>query len=358
MNSLQERVRQEGTPLVDRINQSTCKVTFVWLGEAPAPKLIADFSNWEGNPLELEEVEPEVWTYSVEFPSDTYMEYSYYLKPDITERYPDPFNPRRVWNGINAYNHVVTGPDFVPSPLITRGSGVKRGTISEHHLGTERFTFDGWRTLYLYKPPTDEPVPLILVWDGSDYLNRARLNFIVDNLIASGEISPVALAFLDNAGPGRFQEYIQGEAILGFVLEKVMPFARENLNLLDEKAQPGVHGILGASMGGLMALYGGLRYPKVFGKVLCQSGAFEFDNPYSEQLIKNYVKYQPVAPIKIWQDAGTFEWLLQANRDMNELLQKKGYDVTYHEFHGGHNYYMWSQIIHLGLKLLFGKNNL
>ena len=40
------------------------------------------------------------------------------------------------------------------------------------------------RTVYLYHPPVETPVPLLFVYDGYDYLHRARLNVIVDNLIA------------------------------------------------------------------------------------------------------------------------------------------------------------------------------
>ena len=57
-------------------------------------------------------------------------------------------------------------------------------------------------------------------------------------------------------------------------MECVLPLAAERLRLLDARTLPGAYGVLGVSMGGLMALYLGLRLPQVFGRVLSQSGAF------------------------------------------------------------------------------------
>ena len=70
-----------------------------------------------------------------------------------------------------------------------------------------------------------------------------------------------------NGGPARTVEYTCSEATLAFLLQKVLPSARRELNLVDETREPGVHGVLGASLGGLIALYTGLRAPEVFGHV-------------------------------------------------------------------------------------------
>ena len=61
-----------------------------------------------------------------------------------------------------------------------------------------------------------------------------------------------------------------GESTLLFVAAQVLPLARAHLNLLDPAKHPGAYGVLGASMGGLMALYTGLRLPRIFGHVLSQ----------------------------------------------------------------------------------------
>ncbi len=350
--TLFDRVHQEGTPLIDGD-----QATFVWFGAADPPFLIGDFTDWSARPISLEEREPGVWATTLTFPLNAYLEYGFlydFGKDDIQERPSDPFNPRLVFNGIDSLNHAFTMPAFQASALSVRQSGVPRGKISLHDLPHGGLLAGGERKLALYHPPVDEPTPLVVVWDGTDYLNRAALNIIVDNLIAQKRIRPIALAMIANAGSARFSEYVQTEATAQLAARAILPFARQHLALVDEKESPGCHGVLGASMGGLMALYTGLRLPQVFGKVISQSGAFYIGGQTEDMLIHQIVDHHPVAPLKIWQDVGALEWLLDNNRRFNKHLVARGYDVTYHEFSGGHNYFMWSQVMGQALESVFG----
>ena len=148
-------------------------------------------------------------------------------------------------------------------------------------------------------------------------------------------------------------EYDCSDATLEFLISQVLPLAGSEIKLLDYKKQPGVHGVMGASMGGLIALYTALRVPKVFGRVISQSGAFASDE--HEWVITELVRHAPARPIKIWMDSGKFEWLLGANQTMHALLRDRGYDVTYHEFSGGHNYPSWRDDVWRGLETVFEK---
>ena len=112
-------------------------------------------------------------------------------------------------------------------------------------------------------------------------------------------------------------------------------------------------GVLGSSMGGLMALYTGVRAADIFGHVVCQSGAFWFGDPRYEMLLANYVKNNPTQQLKVWQDVGRFEFLLDGNRQMYDILKAKAYDVTYREFNGGHNQTMWSDNTWRALEVIY-----
>ena len=350
MTTLLERARTEGTPLIDGNN-----ATFVWQGTGDIPQLVGDFTSWDENPINLTEVEPSVWVYTLALPRDAYIEYRFMIKYDIVEAFNDPFNKRVIWNGVDSVNNYFTMPDYQANDLIRRKAGVKRGKISEHWLETGIFTGDTHRKVFLYHPPVDEPTPLVVVWDGRDYLQRGYLNVIVDNLIAAGRIRPIAMVMIDNGQEARFIEYMQNEATVGMLTQLVLPFASQHLSLIDATEQPGIHGVLGSSMGGLMALYTGLRAPSFFGHIVCQSGAFWFSDPRYDMLAVDYIKYNPVAPLKIWQDVGTLETLIDGNRAMQKLLKDKGYDVTYREFSGGHNHTMWSDNSWRGLEAVYGK---
>jgi enterochelin esterase-like enzyme len=219
-------------------------------------------------------------------------------------------------------------------------------------LQTGNLLSGGKRSAHFYRPPVEEPVALIVVWDGGDYLRRAKLATIVDNMIHAGRIRPVALAMVENGGPARMVEYSCGEATLWFILRYLLPEACSRLNLIDYGANPGAFGVMGASLGGLMALYTGLRLPQIFGYVLAQSGAYEING--FDFVTSTLVDHGPKLPLKIWMDAGKFEYLIDTNRRMHQKLEARGYQVIYREYSAGHNYPAWRDDLPRGLEYLFG----
>jgi enterochelin esterase family protein len=264
-------------------------------------------------------------------------------------RLPDPLNPNIIWNGINAYNHYFYMPQIRPSPFIQPIAGIAKGKVTRYRVPTREFAVGLNRMVYLYQPPVKTPVPLVVVYDGPDYLKRACLNVIVDNMIATNRVRPFAMALVQNGGRARSLEYSCSDATLRFVFECVIPLAQEHLTILPPGGEP--YGILGSSMGGLMALYTGMRMPHVFGKVLSQSGSFTLLE--HELVVMDLVNYAPPPDIDIWMDAGRYEWLLDDNRKMFSLLREKQYKVRYHEFSGGHNPTAWRDDIWRGLEALF-----
>jgi len=345
-SSLFERAAAEGTPLID--GQTA---TFVWAGET-APQLMGDFTAWDNDPrAELFETEAGVWACTLEFPEDAYLEYIFV---DDEEWVYDPFNPHRVSNGFGKPNQYFYMSGAQPTPLIRRPPASARGRVTRHDLETGGFLDGHTRSVYLYQPPVEQPVPLVVVWDGQDYLRRAQLPTLLDNLIVQRRIQPLALALVENAGDNRFVEYSCSESTLIFLARGLLPFARDQLNLLDPQDHPGAFGVLGASLGGLMALYTGLRMPEIFGRVLSQSGAFSI--PGHEFGVFPLVEHAPRAPLQVWMDCGIFEYLIETNRCMADLLSKRGYPLTYRECSSGHNYTAWRNDVWRGLEILYGEH--
>jgi enterochelin esterase family protein len=192
---------------------------------------------------------------------------------------------------------------------------------------------------------------LLVVFDGNDYLHRAKLAVIVDNLIADNRIQPIAMAFLPSSSRWRSLEYACADGTLLWLDQIILPLASEQLNLLDVKSQPGAYGVLGASLGGTMSLYTGLRMSDVFGKVITQSGAFMIES--RDFAVVDLVRHGQGRGVDIWMDVGTLEFLLEDNRAMYALLQEKEYNVSYREFPGGHNYTAWRNDLWRGLETMF-----
>jgi enterochelin esterase family protein len=344
MPTVLDRARREGTPLVDGD-----QAIFVWQGAGPVPLLIGDWTGWEnGEPATLEQASPGVWTTTLSFPRDAYLEYAFWQDG---ERLADPLNRRTLSDGLGHRNHSFAMPDARPSPFARRRAGVPRGTLSRHVVADPFLLAGGKRTVVLYQPPAPGPHPLLIVLDGQDYRQRGALPAIVDNLTAEGRIRPLALALVHHGRQARGIEYGCSEAQLAFLLERVLPLAAGELDLLDAADQPGAHGILGASMGGLMALFAGLRCPGILGHVLSQSGAFSFYD--RDTVVSSLVQHGPVPAVHIWMDVSAFEFLLDSNRRLHGQLVQRGYQVRYREYNGGHNYTSWRNDLGAGLAWLF-----
>src|SRR5262249_3454547 len=145
----------------------------------------------------------------------------------------DPLNPHSVSNGLGARNNFFYMPDAAPTHWIGREAGRPHGRLTRHVLHADHVVVGGKRMGYLYRPPVAGPYPLLVVLDGPDYLRRARLARMVDNLVAARRIRPLALAMVASAGQARYVEYACNDSTVAFLLNCVVPLAREQLNLVD-----------------------------------------------------------------------------------------------------------------------------
>lgn len=342
--ALLARARAGGTPLI-----AGDRATFVWTGDRP-PLLAGDMTGWR--PWEvvsggesMEEVAPGLWTCSFSLPTDAYIEYAYFLDG---QRVDDPYNPHRVPNGFGETNQCFWMPQAPRSPLFRRQRGVKPGVVTRSVFQSMRLA-GGRRAVRLYRPAVAGPYRCLVVLDGQDYLQRTRLPVLVDNLLHEGSVPPLALVFLDNARHARFAEYGCSEALVGFVLQELIPWVSGALPLV---SQPGAHGVLGASLGGLAALWLGTRIPEFFGRVFSQAGSFALGFP-KELGLTTLLRLHERLPLRIYMDCGRFDPLLEANRTMRQLLEERGYEICYREFNAGHNYPAWREELPAGLTWLF-----
>ncbi len=339
--------------------------TFTWQGPNP-PLLVGDFNGWNpARAVVLEKDGPGAWSAEVQLPEDAYIEYAFRLEE---VHLLDPGNPRRVFNGINKFNNYFYMPQAAPTPLARRRGDLPHGVLTEHSLPTSPGLASRGvasslhhRQLTLYQPPVEQPCPLLLVFDGREYQRYSRIIAILDNLIHQGAIRPVALAMLANGGPLRYIEYNASDSTLELINCYLLPLAHQHLNLVDIEAHPGAFGVMGASMGGLMAMYTAFRMPHIFGKVISQSGAF-FDRMvlrqagacFDRSVLLDLVQLEERLPLDIWMDVGRLEWLLEANQAFYRLLVSRGYQPGYREYSGGHNYTAWRDDLWRGLLHLFG----
>jgi len=93
--------------------------------------------------------------------------------------------------------------------------------------------------------------------------------------------------------------------------------------------------------------------PDIFGKVLSQSGVSVLDG--RELATVDLINHRHAQEIQIWMDVGTMEYLIEDNRKMSALMKANGYNVTYREYTGGHNFTSWRNDVWKGLEAMFPK---
>lgn len=326
------------------------KVYLCWLGDHP-PSIISDLNYWdEEHPFQFEQIEDDLWIYPLELPWGSYIEYAFLRNK---RRIHDPHNPHRTPNGMGKFNHFFTFPSSEMEYFLPEEPPTLKGSLTSLRLPTNQLLAGKKRKVHFYQPATNETVPLLVMWDGKEYLERTFLPHLVEELVEMGKIQPIALALIENGRRYRTMEYFCSEATLGFIQMAVIPAALQHLNILSPYDEKGKLAIGGASLGGLMALYAALRFPQWFGKVLCQSGAFAIGD--QKLVVWSLIEHQDTLPLKIWLDCGMFEPLLETNRQMADLFKHKGYEFQYKESPSGHNYPAWRRLLPEALINLFGQ---
>ena len=322
-------------------------VTFRWRGPASNVAVVGDWCDWMPERSLAMVPRRRTWVAGLDLPANAYVEYAFLVDG---LRVPDPDNRHRIANGVGGTNSQLWMPQAPRRALELRRRRVPRGTVRSGHVEL------GWmsaapsrRRLDLYLPAGDRDragLPLLLVLDGPDYLRRGRLDRTLDALIHDGRMAPVAAAFLGNAGRSRGIEYAASDFALHGLATEVVPVAVERLGLRAQggagEIAPGRVTILGSSMGGLMALHAAVRRPDVFGRAIVQSCGAIDDLNFT---VLDWIRVSAPPPVRIWQDAGDYEWLAAANDDLAALLRDRGYDTRYRRGAHGHNQVSWNEML-------------
>ena len=346
---LLERPRRKKTPL---IGDGTA--TFVWQGSR-APELIGDMTRWspidtERQGLPFERAGRGVWALTINAERDAYLEYALQVGG---KRRLDPLNPRTTPNGFGDVNNYFHMPEAPRSLLFRRRPGIARGQVAARRAMKSRHLIGGRRRVWLYRPAAHGPAPLLLVLDGADYYQRAQMVPLLDNLIAAGEVAPLAMSFVDNALIDRVNEYMRPEGLarlLDFFREELLPWAADFAEL---RTDPGIHGVLGSSASGYAAMYLGVHHPDIFGHIFCQAGGFGVGRIGAPDLMAIIRHRAERLPLRIHLDCGTYDFLIEGNRAMRRLLEEKGYPLHYREYHAGHNQPAWREQLAGGLAWLY-----
>jgi enterochelin esterase family protein len=279
-------------------------------------------------------------------------------------RFPaDPGDP----NDHPSWASLLELPDAAAEPWSRPTPGVPRGALLQ--AGVRTAAWGGRRRVGVYRPAgaRHAPVALLVVFDG--YLSRTVLSMptTLDNLIAAGRVPPTLALFVSaSSGRRRFRELRPAAATRHFVIRELLPWARRRWPITDD---PRRRVVAGSSLGGLAATYLGLVASDAFGGVLAQSGSFWWPAPSDTapgkdpQWLSRAYAERPALPVRFYLDVGDRETTarlgegldqLTVNRRFRDVLVERGYEVTYAEYVGAHDYVNWRRTVADGLLALLG----
>lgn len=192
---------------------------------------------------------------------------------------------------------------------------------------------DRKRSIRIYLPPdyddTNKHFPVLYMHDGQNLFDEAtsfvgewKVDETLEKLYSENIMNGIIVVGIDNHPSRRLHEYspwyntqrdagAEGAAYLEFIVNTLKPWIDSNYRTLPE---PEHTGIAGSSMGGLISLYAGCKYPYIFSRLGIFSPAFWFAK---DQLVEFINKYPLMKQSRLYIDVGTEEG--------NDLQQRKAY---------------------------------
>ncbi|MBA3890509.1 MAG: alpha/beta hydrolase [Gemmatimonadaceae bacterium] len=266
-----------------------------------------------------------------------------------------------------------------PEPPAERRPHTLTGDVRTHENFASRH-LEQQRHVMVYLPPGYDAggvrrYPVLYLHDGQNVFDRAtafgeewQVDESAQALIMSGAISPLIIVAVYNAGAHRVDEYTPTELPDNgggghaddygrMLVEELKPFIDAGYLTLPSAASTAVGG---SSLGGLLSMHLGIRYPTVFGRLAVLSPSIWWD----DRIIVRSVEALPrKLPTRIWLDVGTREGAAASTnaRALRDALVSRGWtvgeDLMYEEVEGGeHNEQSWGARIGRVLQYLFPKH--
>ncbi|MFC4313883.1 enterochelin esterase [Steroidobacter flavus] len=277
-------------------------------------------------------------------------------------------------DGVRRLFSYAEGPEAPAEPFVKFREGAARGNVETFDVDSK--ILSNQRKVSVYTPSgyrkQGTRYGLLLMFDRLSYTSDVPTPTILDNMIADKAIPPMVAVLIDSRvtndpdGDARSRELPPNDKYQSFLRDELLPLIRKRYNV---SADPKRNVVAGSSYGGLAATYTALSNAAVFGNVVSQSGSYWW-NPECCQsspekmvflsenagwMIKK-VASLPRRPIRFYMDVGAWESadMLMPNRILRSVLEGKGYEVTYREFMGGHDYVIWRSTLSDGLIAVVG----
>ena len=230
---------------------------------------------------------------------------------------------------------------------------VPHGTVREHWYQSK--SLGKQRSLHVYTPPgydtSRAKLPVLYLFHGAGdndatWTVLGRAHVILDNLLAQKKAQPMVVVMTDGHAsfaqpdPNADARTRNARAFERDLIEDVMPFVEANYRTINERAS---RAIIGLSMGGGQSLGVGLNHLDKFASV----GAMSAATPNAEAVSAALADPEKTnKQLKLfWIAIGKDDFLLNRNKQFDELLTAKGIQHTYKVTEGNHSWPVWRRYL-------------
>ncbi|QSQ11113.1 hydrolase [Myxococcus landrumensis] len=357
-----------GTPLVSDASAGQQRVAFFVRGASGRDTFVAgEFNAWSSSATPLTQVrDTDLFLAEVVIPRTGPQPYKLVKGDSFFE---DPGARHVVWdrlnrNDVGQFNSLVyPGGQDATKGRLTAWYDV-RATV----LGDARDVFV--YTPARYDGPECPVLPVMYVHDGNESITRESFVDAADAHYAARPEDSAVLVFVALPSQGvRLAQYTfpparapgwptpRGDEYLSFVKDDLMPKVEAGFRVKTGAADTGISG---ASLGGLISVYAGFRYPEEFGFVGTQSGTMfwphdgEVDRDDGNAMVVR-AGQEPVVPVRFYVDHGSPESGCtrdgeqgaddcQSNLQFVAALRARGYSVAHvNEVRGAHDWGFWKK---------------
>ncbi|MEP3350752.1 MAG: enterochelin esterase [Marinomonas sp.] len=373
-----ESISLQESPLCMSLNNDTSLVCFVYrdnqnsnvgsvymdlYSKTPHPtKQLTQFSKLEGT---------DVWYWETQLPNDWLG--SYFIMPVPSGNKPPEQSGRsemrRWW--IQSMSEYAQSDSLNLWPNYTNGNGLSLSIVSLAHsealTGTSNTLFpyadkkpsglltespwhskilNNQRSIWLYRTAAEvtEELPVVFLFDGQFWAQHLSIFTDLDALTSQGQLPPAQYVFIDSINTKtRSHELACNTVFWQALQQELIPWISTQFNITSDAKKTIV---AGQSLGGLAAVFGAFHWPDRFASAISLSGSFWWPDvdslPGEGELIQQIEQAETSTSLNLVLEAGCYENdMLEVSKAMAKTLKKKGHNIHFQEFRGGHDWLCW-----------------
>jgi len=268
-----------------------------------------------------------------------------YGPPNLQSQFVVPGHPPRVWEETNAPHGAVAHYVYHSQIL---------GAPEDYYV----YTPPG------YAPTRATPYPVLYLLHGlgdsaAGWLSSGRANLILDNLIATGQATPMIMVMPRSYGIANIAALNTDPSAQALQLRN---FASLLLNEIDHRVardyrishNPNQRALAGLSMGGAEALSIGIAHSDIYANVASFSAGLPMLDPDFAKAFPAADHPQLTRNLKLlWVSCGTDDPLIDPTHQLEQWLGHKNIRFSAVETPGGHEWPVWRRNLAQFVQLLF-----